>query len=36
VSLTLTSMRSPDVLARQIARLYDVVSVTLEPRQDLE
>jgi acetolactate synthase regulatory subunit len=33
VSVTFTSDRSPEVLARQIARLYDVVSVSLDPER---
>lgn len=33
VRVKLTSERSPDVLARQIARLYDVVSVSLDPER---
>lgn len=32
VTMSLASERPPDVLARQIARLYDVLSVSLEPR----
>lgn len=30
VRVTLESERSPEVLARQVAKLYDVVSVSLE------
>jgi len=33
VSITLSSERPPEVLARQIGRLYDVVSVSVDERE---